>query len=66
MKIFTFIAAIAVLSLFVSCTEDNDADPTESNKVQSNYDMYSKPGDTLLQPPPQIIPGEPVPPKGKD
>jgi len=65
MKIFTPAAAVALL-LLVSCTDDSNDHPEKSSEAQSNYEMYSKPGDTISEPPPQVSPGEPVPPKGKD
>jgi len=69
MKIFTITAAAAVMLLLVSCTDESDADVNAGSlNSQPEYEMSAKPGDTISEtpPPPQLIPGEPVPPKGKD
>jgi hypothetical protein len=60
MKYFTFVATVIVCVLLFSCSTD-DANTMTNKSFNSQRDLdslYIKDGDTL--------PGEPIPPKGKD
>lgn len=60
MKYFTFVASVMVCVLLFSCSNDDTNTMTNKsfNSQRELDSLYSKDGDTL--------PGEPIPPKGKD
>lgn len=60
MKYFTFVATVIVCVLLFSCsTDDTNTMTNKSFNSQRDLDSLNiKEGDTL--------PGEPIPPKGKD
>lgn len=62
MKIYYFIAAVAVCALFVSCSNDDYNEVTNQSNIVTNLendDIFAKEIDSLSY-------GEPIPPKRKD
>lgn len=62
MKIYSFIAALAVCALLASCSNDDTVlTKTKSSNIEytDNNNLYTIQNDSLGS-------GEPIPPKGKD